>query len=78
LRTLNNAADEILRFAQRADNLEVIMEEIPKKPNMLKKTVSKLIVTICYQSIVLKVSRLSVQDSGVNFLSLTERRNVRD
>jgi len=30
LRTLNNAADEILRFAQGADNLEVIMEEFLK------------------------------------------------
>jgi hypothetical protein len=30
-----------------------------------KETVFKLIVTICYHSIVLKVSRLSMQDSGI-------------
>jgi len=32
LRSLNNAADESLRLARRADNLEVIKEEFQKYP----------------------------------------------
>jgi hypothetical protein len=43
LRALNNEADESLRPARRADNLEIIKEEFQKYPTA-KNTVTELFV----------------------------------